>query len=382
MTRVIHLPTSTGGNPQGISRHLCKLGLDSRSWVMNRNFFDYSVDFVISDSKDSLATREIKRIAALRYVFKCDVVFYNYGTSLYQPYPTIKGESVGVLQKLKRSLYSTYLKCMPFFERTLIRLLRRRVFIMYQGDDARQGDYCRENFSITFANRVGSEYYSPKSDIAKRKRIAFFDSYAERIYALNPDLLHVLPKRAEFLPYSHISLDEWFPAYCQSEDRPLRVGHAPSHRGVKGTDLILEAVSDLKSRGFQFEFTLIEGVSNAEAKKIIERQDIVIDQLFAGWYGGLAVESMALGKPVIVYIRENDLRFIPVEMREEMPVIRTTPEEIVMTLQRILETPRSVILDIAKASRKFVERWHNPEVIANRLKNDLDLPLNIRSSRY
>jgi hypothetical protein len=69
-------------------------------------------------------------------------------------------------------------------------------------------------------------------------------------------------------------------------------------------------------------------------------------------------------------------------MREEMPVIRTTPEEIVMTLQRILETPRSVILDIAKASRKFVERWHNPEVIANRLKNDLDLPLNIRSSRY
>ena len=39
--------------------------------------------------------------------------------------------------------------------------------------------------------------------------------------------------------------------------------------------------------------------------------DIVVDQLLAGWYGGFAVEAMALGKPVIAYLRESDLHHVP-----------------------------------------------------------------------
>jgi hypothetical protein len=41
--------------------------------------------------------------------------------------------------------------------------------------------------------------------------------------------------------------------------------------------------------------------------------------LFAGWYGGLAVELMALGKPVLAYIREEDLSFVDPQMRYELP---------------------------------------------------------------
>ena len=54
-----------------------------------------------------------------------------------------------------------------------------------------------------------------------------------KIYALNPDLLHVLPGCAEFLPYSHIDLSEWTPVYPTRSNHPLRIGHAPSHRAVK-----------------------------------------------------------------------------------------------------------------------------------------------------
>ena len=62
-------------------------------------------------------------------------------------------------------------------------------------------------------------------------------------------------------------------------------------------------------------------LSNKEARKRYETADILIDQLLAGWYGGLAVELMALGKPVICYIREDDLKYIPKEMRDELPII-------------------------------------------------------------
>ena len=101
------------------------------------------------------------------------------------------------------------------------------------------------------------------------------------------------------------------PKYINSDHRPIRFGHAPSHRGVKGTDLIIEAFDKLKISHSSFEFILIENLSHSDAMKAYESIDVLIDQLFAGWYGGIAVELMSLGKPVISYIRESDLRFIP-----------------------------------------------------------------------
>jgi hypothetical protein len=199
-----------------------------------------------------------------------------------------------------------------------------------------------------------------------------------KTYALNPDLLHVLPPGSEFLPYSHISLEDWPPCYTQMESRSLRIGHAPSHRGVKGTGLILDALDSLKREGFGFELVLIEGLSNAEAKERYKTVDLLVDQLFAGWYGGLAVEAMALAKPVVVYIRDEDLKFIPSEMAAELPFIRATPHNIQSVLREVLEMPRARLLELAKRSRSYVERWHNPITIAQRIKDDIVQAISIK----
>jgi glycosyltransferase involved in cell wall biosynthesis len=206
----------------------------------------------------------------------------------------------------------------------------------------------------------------------KRKQIKLFEQNRVKIYALNPDLLHVLPINSEFLPYSHISLREWSPSYTQLDERPLRIGHAPTHRGAKGTDLIIKAVENLKEKGFNFEFVLVEGLSNTDAKEKYKTIDVLVDQLFAGWYGGLALEVMALGKPVIVYIREEDLKFIPEGMKTDLPFFKTTPDDIELIIKYVLELPRQNLLEIAKKSRDFVERWHDPIKIAERIKNDIE----------
>ena len=75
--------------------------------------------------------------------------------------------------------------------------------------------------------------------------------------------------------------------------------HAPSRRIVKGTKYILDAVEELKSEGLKFDFKMVEGMKNSDAKELYRTADIVVDQLRIGWYGVLAVEAMALGKPVI-----------------------------------------------------------------------------------
>lgn len=370
--KVLHLPGSVGGNPQGISRSLNFLGINSESWALRSNYFQYQVDKIISTASDNFIFVEIKRLLALRYVFFYDVIFYNFGSTLFSPVVSGPKDMNLFVKKILLCIYVPYSLLMQRVELLLLRLMRRIIFIQYQGDDARQGDYCAENFAITAVSQVGGTYYTPASDVLKRKQIALLDKYCHKIYALNPDLLYVLPKRTEFLPYSHVEISEWSPVYSQLEDRPLRIGHAPSHRGVKGTGLIVAAIERLRDRGYKFDFDLIEGLSNNDAIERYKDIDVLVDQLFIGWYGGLAVECMALGKPVLAYIREDDLVFIPQQMKNDLPVINVTPDTIENCLQRVLEMPRHELYYIARRSRIYVERWHDPVSIARRIKQDME----------
>ena len=374
--KILHLPYTVGGNPQGLSRHLNLLGVQSETWTLYQNYLAFNANKVIFNEKDRVFVRELKRLWALRYIFLFDVIFFNFGTSLYEPFTIPEEPQRSHIFKIGMKIYQSYVFFMQKVELALLRIFNKIVFIQYQGDDARQGDYCLLHFEITPAQKVEPGYYTAKKDNLKRKQIKTLTSLARKTYALNPDLLHVLPPSAEFLPYSHIALDEWVPNYNQMENRPLRLGHAPTHRGAKGTDLILEAAENLRKAGYEFELDLIEGLSNQEAKKRYAAIDVLIDQLYAGWYGGLAVEAMALGKPVLVYIRDGDLGFIPEGMRRDLPFIQVTPASIETGMKLALDMPRHELLALAHRSRAYVERWHDPLAIAKRIKHDLETATN------
>ena len=82
-------------------------------------------------------------------------------------------------------------------------------------------------------DNVDELYYSSSTDKMKRKQIELYGKVSSKIYSLNPDLLHVLPKNAEFLPYMGQDLKSIQPKFIDSLDRPIRFGHAPSHRELK-----------------------------------------------------------------------------------------------------------------------------------------------------
>jgi glycosyltransferase involved in cell wall biosynthesis len=373
--RVLHAPSSTGGNPQALSRALCQLGVDSRSLVVSQNYLAYQADIVLHVPGKSMVVRELRRIwAIVRELPRCDVVHYNAGTTIASAY-AIEFKPRDGIRGLFRQIYAAYLRGLQTLEWAYVQWLGRPVFVTFQGDDARQGDYCRSHYTITFANRVEPGYYCRASDAFKRRSIERFSRLAHAIYSVNPDLLNVLPPGTRFVPYGHLFLDEWVPTYTQMHPGPLRILHAPSHRGVKGTDLILAALDDLKAQGCDFELLLVEGKSNVQAREVYMRADILIDQLFAGWYGGLAVELMALGKPVLAYIREEDLRHIDPQMRQELPIVQTTPDSVTAVLRRMLETPRQDLVALGQRSRAFVERWHDPMRIAAQTLQDYERAL-------
>lgn len=374
--RVVHLPTSVGGNPAGLSSSLKKLGVDSETWVFQQNVFNYESTRTIWSKDDGVIRRELKRFLAIVKVgLGYDIIHFNAGSSLASPIPMFSAGDQNRKVKVKRFFAAVYLNILFYFEINLYRLLGRPLFIHYQGDDARQGDYSLKNFQHSIAQYVDEKYYSEATDSLKRRMISLMSNYCVQVYAVNPDLMHVLGSGARFIPYSHISLDEWSPVYNQLENRPLRIGHAPTHRKAKGTNIILEALAQLSLEGYQYELVLIEGMSNDQARLKYEQIDVLIDQLHAGWYGGLAVEAMALGKPVMVYIRDDDLKFIPPDMKADLPFMRITIETLKEDLRRVIKMPRSELYLLAQASRRYVEVWHNPLRIAAEIKRDYEIAL-------
>lgn len=375
--RVVHVPSSVGGNPQGLSRQLRALGVHSEVWSLASNPFGYRADRTLWSPGDGLLRREWKRLRAIWAVAReFDIVHFNFGTTLSEPLPMRRDADRGLVRKLKTLVNAIYRRALFRIEIALYRMHGRLMFIHYQGDDARQGDVSLARFRYSIARQVGGGYYCQPSDAFKRSIIWTMACACAQVYAVNPDLLHVLRPGARFIPYCHILLDEWLPRFIDpAGTSPLRIGHAPSHRGVKGTDLILAALDRLRSEGHAFELDLIEGVSQGEASKRYAEVDVMVDQLHAGWYGGLAVEAMALGKPVLVYIREDDLHFIPAQMRSDLPFVLVTPDTIEDGLRRVLAMPRAELLELARRSRAYVERWHDPARIAAEILQDYQAAL-------
>jgi hypothetical protein len=67
-------------------------------------------------------------------------------------------------------------------------------------------------------------------------------------------------------------------------------------------------------------------------------------------------------------------------MAAELPFIQATPNGIESTLREVLEMPRAKLLELAKRSRAYVERWHNPIEIARRIKLDIEQAISAKQS--
>ena len=375
--RVLHCPTTGVGNAQSLARAEREMGLRSVAVSLQReDGLKFSADEKLLRHDERPLELYLKR---WRLVWRAwrefDVIHYNFGETI-MPWYAPGSKAVGA--KYPRAVYEIndlYRRLESMCDLPLLKRAGKGIVVTYQGDDARQGDFCRANYEISPAHEVGEGYYSAETDEEKRLRIARFARYADRVYALNPDLLSVLPPGAEFLPYANVDPREWAPPAGAGSTPPgrLTVLHAPTHRGAKGTRYVLDAVSRLKGQdGIDFEFVLVEGLSRAEARRLYERADLLVDQLLYGWYGGLAVECMALAKPVICYLRQEDLGRLPPGMREELPLINATPATVYEVLKRCLTSRRGELPEIGRRSRRYVERWHDPLKIAARLKGEYE----------
>jgi glycosyltransferase involved in cell wall biosynthesis len=368
--RVLHCLSDVGGNAAALAKAEREVGLDSTAVVLRPQRFRFQADEILCGDGDGYLRQELRRFGLLaRAASQFDVVHFNFGRSILPPWNGRGSARRAGVPSLVAPGVDAYLRGLWLRDLPLLRALRKAIFVTYQGDDARQGEFVRGRFDPADVADLHAGYYNDASDRAKRRSIQRFQRYADGIYALNPDLLQLLPSGARFMPYASVDPMQWQPCPPRHDGR-LLVLHAPTHRGIKGTRRIVAAAEELRSQGLPFDFTLVESLTHSQARELYRRADLVIDQLLVGWYGAFAVEAMAMAKPVICFVQMSDLRVLPSAMRDELPLIQATPASIESVLRDALGCPREQLVEIGRRSRAYVERWHDPRRIAADLAAD------------
>jgi hypothetical protein len=329
--RILHLCLNTAGDPLGLSRGERALGFESDVLVYDRHPFGYESDFDLALSEAGPLAGVRRRLAALRLAARYDVLHFEYGHTLI--HRLFRGRLLTEIPMLKR--------------------MGKTILASFMGDDARPPEANPWGFDDPDYLEFQRRYQAPRRELMLRN--------ADRTFYVNPDLRRWLPG-AEFRPYASVDPRAIEPAPLPSQDEIVIV-HAPSHRGIKGTEHVIAAVEALRADGVAVRLDLVEGVSHAEARSRYAGAHIAVDQLNVGWYGVFAVEMMALGRPVLCRIIEDEPGDNP--FGEELPIVRSSPGTVREDL-RALCTDVARREDLGAASRRFVEAHHDPLNVARR----------------
>ncbi|MFZ1880429.1 MAG: glycosyltransferase family 4 protein [Gaiellaceae bacterium] len=300
--RVTHCPVNLAGIPWENVQALRRKGVEARLVVFERGTLHHEADWSL-DRHGNLARRLATQFAAFaKLAPETDIFHFYFGLTLIP-------------------------KSIQF---PLLRALRKKSVFHYLGSDIRG----KSRDELAFGKRANAEIVG---------------SYDATRWV--PEA-HVIPPG--------LDLREFTPVPPSDRARPLVV-HAPSNREKKGTAHVIDACAQL-----DVELEIVEGVPHEEARARYAKADIVVDQLRAGWHGVFALESMALGKPVVTHLKPEVVERSAAGFGVRVPIVPATSETLVDALRPLVDEP-ALRREIGAASRAYVEQVHDIDRIADRL---------------
>ena len=186
-------------------------------------------------------------------------------------------------------------------------------------------------------------------------------------------------------PWKAIDLELWSPNltvpadFRLPESSAIRIMHSNfleksgrnwMGKNIKGTPYVVAAVERLKSEGHNVEYIFADNLHIADMRFIQAQADIVVEQLIYGWWGSTGVETMALGKPVVCYLREewkaNFFRNFP--EYDCLPIVEADTATIYEVLKQLV-LDEKLRERKGRESREFAEQHFSPEINARKLES-------------
>lgn len=191
-------------------------------------------------------------------------------------------------------------------------------------------------------------------------------------------LLDTSQYKATHIKYKVIDLEKFNPNICIPKELQLegngkfRILHSfmfskereQKFKGnIKGSKYIVEAVDRLVREGYPIEFLYYDRVPANQFKFIQAQASIVVEELIRGDWGSTAVESVALGKPVITFVRKEWKQFYYRCFPETkpLPFIIANKNTIYEVLKKVITNKQFRLLK-SRHSRRWAELHLDPKI--------------------
>lgn len=255
-------------------------------------------------------------------------------------------------------------------EYPLLKLLGKPLIQICNGDDTRHWTAFLQQYGEDLS--VCGDFYLTDPIDRPYNNLRQAERYADLVVSRpSHGGLAILPYLHFFYPVDIESFAPHFP----HRDVP-RIVHAPSSRGVKGSDLIEDALNQLRTEGVAFELELLEGVPNDKVKIALQQADVAIDQLLLADYGKFAIEAAASGCAVAVC---DD------PVRQHVPAGRPfcaiDKKDIVGQLRNLI-TNKDYRTKCAINCRSYAEKFHDCRTVCDKLLTALRRPRAMKHEFY
>lgn len=328
-TRIIHAPYNIAGQGGYIAKGQRSFGHKSDVLVFEQPAFKYEFTYNI---------RLKARPKVLRWLYR----FYYFVICLL------------------RYDYFHYHFCetiLPFYlDLPILKIFRKKIIFHFWGSEIRD---CRISGKYTEFNFKECEEVNNNGYLKFLEKKKFFKKYVHLFIVGDYSLLPYAPFSVAIK--QSIDLEKFKYVGARKNRTKLKFVHAPSSRDAKGTKYILQAIERLKSENYDFDFILLENMTNKEVKFQCSNSDIIIDQLMFESYGTFSLENMAIGKPVLCRLDPAFDHYY-----DNIPIINANPRNIYSVLKNFFDDPID-LETIGINSRKFVEKVHNPEKITKKI---------------
>lgn len=232
-----------------------------------------------------------------------------------------------------------------------------RVALLWHGSDIRlPSAHARDEPDSPFApGRYGETDALERIAAANARLTAAADV---PVFVSTPDLLPFVPG-AMWIPVV-VEPERWSSAAAAPAlqgEGPIRVVHAPTRAGLKGSDQIADTMRRLHDEGV-VDYREVRGIPAERMPELYGSADIVLDQFLAGAYGVAACEAMASGRLVVSHVSDATRQAIRDSTGAELPIVEARWRDLEDVLRRI-SADRGTSARRAAAGPAFIRDVHD-----------------------
>lgn len=188
------------------------------------------------------------------------------------------------------------------------------------------------------------------SDLRVRGVIPPIDAIADLNVTVEFDHLQLHPKIHHVMFPFDASRFEPLP---HRVEKILRIGHAPTNRAAKGSDVIIPVVQELEKE-FPVQLILIENLPYQEAIQRKAQCHIFIDQIGDLGYGINSLEALAMGIPTCTCLAPGFEQHYP-----DHPFIVIDAENLKQRLIDVIQD-KALRRNKARQGLRWVKQYHDP----------------------